>query len=617
MKLEDAGIVWAHPKKCRPLDTVQIEYVWNGLEGQDVHLEVLDARHHKYLQKTIPSQEGRAKTTVRAGGKAGVHHIRVWTFCEDGAVYQRHGGFRMESDTEIRTDSDELNDLVEQVAEGSRQGVDVTLVDGKPVTHYKHGDNTRQNIAYPVHSFGSLRYFVRDMKTVFEALYAYQYPDGSLPDHIYSDDYPCPITTRRLRSCMADMEFAAATTLYRAWQAHGDDDWVAGLMPKIEAGMDHVMTDPHTFDLEHGVVKRPHTLDYWDIQFSPHGPGGDMINENTVFVINQGDTSGIFETCHALGELHAAIGNEERANHWRMMQTHFGKLGNELFWDGVKYRHHIHLDPFDHGDFDEDNQLAMSNAFAITRGFTSHERAVSIIDEYMRRLEDTGDRYPWWSLQPGYPDKLGYFREAAPWKRGQGCYANGGLFPWVGGELCRGAFQHGKEALAWDLLRDYHDLVKRHDGAVFTWYHLDGTAAIGSPHNQTNYDSWGYSAWAQTLIEELAGIQSKGKCFEKVLCSPRWPVTGSREVTATAHFPASETYFSYTYELGEDQIRLCFTGTGKEVAFRLLLPKGRACKEVTLDGKKIPYAGDTVEQSSYVVVEAQIEGARELVCSYH
>ena len=55
------------------------------------------------------------------------------------------------------------------------------------------------------------------------------------------------------------------------------------------------------------------------------------------------------------------------------MQEHFGKVGNELFWDGVKYLHHIHLDPFDHRDFDEDDQLVMSNSWAITRKFTNHK----------------------------------------------------------------------------------------------------------------------------------------------------------------------------------------------------------------------------------------------------
>ena len=616
MRLEEAGVVWTDPKKCSPLDAVRIEYAWNDLTGQDVHVEVMDANHRKYLEKTIRSENGRAETTIKAGGKPGVHHIRVWTSCKDEGVYQRHGSFRLECETAVSTDTGEVDDLFEQVEEGLRQGVDVTLIDGLPVTHYKHADNTRQNIAYPVYGFASLRYFIRDMKTAFEALFAYQYPDGSLPDHLYGDDYPCPLTTRRLRSCMADMETGATTTIYWAWQAHGDDEWIARLLPKIESGLDHVMTDPMTFDLEHGVIKRPHTLDEWDIQFSGDGKQGCFSDENCVFVIMQGDTSAMYEACSSVAHLYAAVHNEDRANHWRMMQEHFGKLGNELFWDGEKYRHHIHLDTFDHGDFDEDNQLTMSNTFAINRGqFASHEQTVAIINEYMRRLKETGDRFPWWSLQPGYPDELKYFEGQSKWKRGQGSYANGGLFPWVGGELCRAAFRHGMEDLAFSMLCDYHYVIKRDNGAIPTWYDLDGNARNSSPHNQTNYDNWGLFPWAQAIIEELAGIQSKGKCFEDVQCSPKWPVTNSRDVTATAHFPASDSYFSYTYRLSEDQIAISFTGTGKAVSFRILLPKGKQCGEVTIDGEKVTFAQEALEESSYVVVDTQIEGARDLVCS--
>lgn len=616
MRLEDAGVIWTYPKKCSPLDDVRIEFRWNDLKGQDVHFEISDARHRKYLEKTVVSEKEKAEITIKAGGQPGVHHVHVRVPCQDGREYHRHGGFRLEARTTIGTDTGEMDDLFEQLQEGLRQTIDVTNVNGMPVTYYKHADNTRQNLAYPAYAIAGLRYFIGDMKTMFEALFAFQYPDGSLPDHIYGDDYPCPLTGRRLRTCMADMETGAASTIYKGWQAHGDDQWIARFLPKVEEGLEYVTTAPMMFDGNHGVIKRPHTLDEWDIQFSPAGQGSDRASKESSFVIMQGDTSGMYDACHSLAHLYAALGNEDRANHWRMMREHCGRIGNKLFWDGVKYRHHIHLDPFDHGDFDEDQQLAMSNSWAITRGFADHEKAVSIINEYLRRLKETGDRFPWWSLQPGYPDKLKYFENQNQWTRGQGNYANGGLFPWVGGELCRGAFQHGLEDVAFGLLRDFHEVIKRDHGAVFTWYDLQGNAAISVPYNQTNYDTWGLFPWTQALIEELAGIQSKGKCFKEVLCSPKWPATKSREITATAHFPASDSYFSYSYQLSDDQIRLCFAGTGEKAFFRILSPKGRECKEVTIDGQNAPFTKETLETSSYIVMEAQIKGARELVCLF-
>jgi len=616
MNLHEAGVVWTNPVKCVPLDEIAVEYHWQGLHGQEVHLEVSDANHRPYLSKTFASGKGKATTTLRAGGAPGVHHIQLWTIAGDGREYRRHGCFRMDAQTSLRSDDEQANELFEYLRDGLLQTIDISVVDGKPITHYKTADNTRQNMAYPVYAIGALRYFIRDVKSMFEVLFSYQYPDGSLPDHVYSDDYPCPRTSRRLRSCMADMEIGAAVTMCSGWQAHGDESWMRSILPKLEMALEYVITDPKTFDLEHGVIKRPHTLDEWDIHFTPEGQQGCFINENTLYVIMQGDTACLYDASRSLAGVYESLSNASRANHWRRMQQHIGQIGNALFWDGVKYRHHIHLDPFDHGDFDEDNQLTLSSAWAITRGFADHQQSVSILKEYLRRWKETGDRFPWWSLQPGYPDELKYFEPKEPWRMTQGYYANGGLFPLVGGELCRGAFQHGMEATAVTLLRDLHYVFKRDRGALFTWYDLQGNPACNAPHNQTNHDAWGMAPWTQAVIEELAGIRSESKCFENVSCTPRWPAIQCPNAEATAHFPASDSYFSYRYRLCEHQLAITFTGTGNFVSFRILLPAGRSCKSVDLDGESITFHDQTVEKSQYIVFDSMVKGCREIICKF-
>jgi hypothetical protein len=616
MNLKEAGVVWTHPRTCVPLDEIKIEYHWQGLNGQEVFLEVADADHQTYHTSTFRASSGKAQSTFCAAGKPGVHHVQLWTHLKDGREYRRHGCFRMTADSSLRTDSDEINSLFDYLREGLLQTIDVSTVNGKQITYYKAADNTRQNLAYPAYAVGGVRYFIRDMKTMFEALFEFQYPDGSLPDHVYSDDYPCPRTSRRLRSCMADLEIGTAATICKAWEAHGDDQWLSAMLPKIEASLEHVISSPATFDTEHGVIKRPHTLDEWDIHFTPAGEQGCLINDQTCYVLMQGDTACMFDASRSLSAAYHKLQNDRRASHWRRMQDHFRAIGNDLFWDGTKYRHHVHLDPFDHGDFDESGQLTMSNAWAITRGFADHEKSISIINEYLRRWKETGDRFPWWSLQPGYPDHLNYFPATEPWRKTDGYYANGGLFPLVGGELCRAAFQHGREELAVRLLHDLLSVFHRDQGALFTWYDRKGEVGINAPHNQTNYDPWGLSPWTQSLIEELAGIQSIGPCFEHARCCPRWPAAGCHEISATAHFPASDTYFSYRYELAEHQLRIVFGGTGKDVEFRILLPAGKTCQEATLNGQKIPVQIERIEQSNYLVVQSPLKGSGEIVCRF-
>lgn len=617
MQLKEAGVVWTYPNKCAPLDEVKIVYEWTGLTGQKLNVQLTDAEHRVYLETTVEAGNGKAEFVVKPGGKPGVHRIRISAPVPGKPPYVRHGGFRVCARTAIASDTGEMDELLELLEEGLRQAIDITNVNGKPRTYYEHADNTRQNLAFPAYGIGALRYFMDDVKSMFEAIYDNQWPDGRLPDHIYGDNYPCPYTGRRLRTCMADLETGMASTLCQGWHAHGDDQWLRELLPKVEAGLDYVTSDPLMFDQEHAFIKRPHGLDEWDISFTESGGeqacGHDQSNEDSSFVLMQGDTSGLYFACALLAQAYATLGDRDRSERYRTLKRHYCERGNRLFWDGVKYRHHIHLDPFDHRDFDEDDQLAMSNSWAITRGFADHDKAVSIINEYVRRWKETGDRFPWWSLQPGYPDSLGYLRRGGAWSKGQGEYANGGLFPWVGAELCRGAFQHGMEKLAFKLLRDAHHVLKRDNGAMFTWYHLDGSVAINAPHNQTNYDNWGMAHWAQALIEGLVGITSEGKLLEHVHCAPRWPATDVKKVAATAHFPASDTYFSYHCSLSRDRISLHFTGTGEDVAFRIMLPGWKECSRVTVDGKSVRFRTSVLEGSSYVVLNAEIRGARELV----
>lgn len=615
MRLPEAGVVWTYPNTCTPLEDVKVVFEWQGLKGQEITVTLTDAAHQPYLEQTVKAGKGQAELVVKPAGTPGVHLITITTPRPGETPYIRYGSFRLVAETGVQTDTGEMDDLLALLADGLLQTVDVTPVNGKRRVYYKAADNTRQNLAYPAFGVEGLRYYLDDLQSMFEAIYDNQYPDGRLPDHVYGDNYPCARSPRKLRTCMADLEIGVAWTLCKGWQAHGDDEWLRQMLPRIEAGIEFVLTSPLMYDQTHGLIKRPHTLDEWDIAFDEEGEHWDAESAEK-WVVMQGDTAQLFVACALLAEGFASLGDEPRSAHYRMLAAHYRAVGNELFWDGTKYQHHIHLDPFDHGDFDERDQLTMSNAAAITRGFADHRQAVSIIDEHVRRWEETGDAFPWWSLQPGYPDRLGYFkRNSGAWTRGEGEYCNGGLFPWVGGELCRAALQHGREALAYRLLQDVHSVLKRDHGALFTWYNLDGSAAINAPHNQTNYDPWGFGPWVTAVVEEMAGIKPGAKLLEEVICAPRWSAAGVKQASATAHFPSSDRYFSYRYTESKDRLRLHFGGTGKRVALRILLPGWDKCSAVTLDGQKAKFKLERVEKSVYVTLDAEIKGARELVVS--
>ena len=614
MKLSEAGVIWTSPRVCRPLDDVDITFSWNGLrKGQKVRLVVIDGNHVAYHEGVVTANKGELTGTVRAGRFPGVHYVQAHTRGPDGGEYHRYGTFRVETRTGVSSDNPIIDETAAMLEEGTRQAVDTAQIDGRRVPYYKHADNTWDHVAFPAYSAAGQRYFVADMKTMFELQYDKQQPDGMLPDHIYGPTYPgYEGGLRTLRTLMADLEFGSVSCLYRGWQANGDNAWLETMLPNMEKSLRCALSSPLLFDKKSGLVKRAHSCDEWDVAINDDIEDGGEMGGQSLLVLMQGDASGVYEACGRMAELYEVVGRSRKADYWRKRQAFFYRQGNKVFWDGIKYRHHVHLTPFDHGTFDEDDQLAMSNSWAMTRGFANHRKSVSIINEYLRRKDKTPSRLCWWSLQPGYPDELGYFRVTGAWSMAQGEYCNGGLFPWVGAEVCRAAFMHGMEQTGYEMLRELHDVMKRDNGGLFTWYDLDGNPGINAPHNQTNYDMWGLSHWTQALLEEAAGIQSEGKVFETVLCSPKWPSCEVRRAEATAHFPASDTYFTYRYSLTPTRVRIDFTGTGRTVKFRVLLPSNKQCTEALLDGKKRVVRERTVESSVFACLNAKIAGTHEL-----
>jgi hypothetical protein len=237
----------------------------------------------------------------------------------------------------------------------------------------------------------------------------------------------------------------------------------------------------------------------------------------------------------------------------------------------------------------------MGNTWAVTRGLSDRAQAMSVVDEYRRRQKETGDAFPWWSLQPGYPDHLGYWKEAF---RLQGGYANGGLMPWVGGELCRAALQNGRETYGVELLRQYSAHLRRTGGAQ-VWYFPDGTPGFRTT-NEVNYAGWGMAQWVQSLVEGLGGIRDQSAVLQDVEVSPRWAATPLHHARVTYRYAASAGYFTYDWTRTETALQLQYSGSGQAAEFRLLLPEKSAPKTLTLDGKPADFTLEEVGPSHYL-----------------
>jgi hypothetical protein len=366
-----------------------------------------------------------------------------------------------------------------------------------------------------------------------------------------------------------------------------------------------VRSDPKHWDAAHQLVKRQHSCDTWDFDIDGATDHGDRRH-----VVATCDQSGYTLAFNAMSRMYAALGESGPAAEWAAYAAAYRQRAADLLWDGVKFQHHAHLDEIDHADFDEHEQLAMGNTWAVTRGLASPAQARAVVDEYRRRQAATGDAYPWWSLQPGYPDRLGYFKEE---HRRQGGYANGGLMPWVGGELCLGAFLYGREAYAMQLLRQYADHLRRTGGAQ-VWYWPDGTPGFRTT-NEVRYAGWGMAQWCAALFEGLAGVRDAASALRRVQVSPRWAAAGVQRARVCSAYAATGANLSYIYEAdpAAQQIRLEFTGTGEQADFHLLLPAGWQPAGLRLNGLEQPFTPSAEDQSRYLDFSAPIAGVSSVI----
>jgi hypothetical protein len=450
-----------------------------------------------------------------------------------------------------------------------------------------------------IYGWPAYRYWERDLTCGVDRFLEMQAENGMVMDGIERNGHTWRVGLE------SDVEYIMALAVWQTWQATGDDAWLRAALPRLERALAYARSDPKHWDAGHALVKRQHSCDTWDFDIDGATDHGDRRH-----VIATCDQSGYTLAFVAMSRMYAALGEEALANAWADYAAGYRERASALLWDGTKFLHHVHLDPIDHGDFDESQQLAMGNTWAMTRGLASPAQARVIVDTYRRRHALTGDAYPWWSLQPGYPDYLGYFRREYC---KQGGYANGGLMPWVGGELCLGAFQCGREAYGVTLLRQYADHLRRTGGAQ-VWYWPDGEPGFRTT-NEVNYAGWGMAQWIAALFEGLSGVRDQAATLRTVHVSPRWPAAGVKQARVSVAYGASDACFSYALATDDavQRIAIEFTGSGERAEFHLLLPEGWQAVSVQVNGAVSPFQAVVEDRSHYVDFSVAMFGISEAV----
>jgi hypothetical protein len=449
----------------KPLETLTITTDGPGT------VRVFDAEHRLYHQ----TQERQFDLTV--SGALGSHTVCV---CDESGEQRARETFRVDCQTELQEESGVYSRLMHMLKttfirkfEGNRN----TPTDEDRV--YRLQSVTSRDTVH-VHK-GSL-YFIGGAKDVIDLFEKYQPEDGMVWDFGISvtPGFPYHFEWRwgeqfSLRTAggkllfarqpvMNDLEHMYIRGIWQSWRATGDDDWMKSKLDSALAAMNFSRTSEYFWSEEYQLLKRPLCVDLWDFQstYDADLVGGDEMDAKpgvSVYGVFHGDNTGMADACGKLAQMLRFAGREDDAKDAQGFADHIYKRLEEVAWNGEFYTHHVSEDPSFKRDMgvDESKQVSLSNSYALSRGI-GHDKCVAIIKTYQRIREEMPESSPaeWFGIYP--PFEKG-FHIPAWW------YCNGGVTIMTGGELAKGAFEHGFENYGSDILRRTVELFSPHGDA--------------------------------------------------------------------------------------------------------------------------------------------------------
>lgn len=514
--------------------------------------------------------------------------------------------------TYIRTGHPTFDNLIPQIRSFLDQNSLNVVIDGKAIRGYRSPDAKSLWIRDFSDILRGVKYFEKDLKSMIEHFAETQATNGRIFDYFttFPEKLPCEREnwTKYVRVPVeADVEYRFVKAAYLAWQATGDDPWIQNLLPHLERALHYVLSHPWRWDEDMGLVKRAYTIDTWDFAYTAgkHEWLQFQVTDDTHWGIMHGDNSGYYEAFVLLARLYEYFQKDDIARIWKARAEELRTNMNRICWNGRFYWHFVKLTPVDIPGVDESTQLSLSNPMDINRGVASHLMAVAILQEYLRRKEETESFAEWFSIDPPFPD--GVFGDE---KLKGGTYVNGGIMPLVGGELARAAFEHGFEDYGVDILLRYAQKISG-SNATYLWYFPDGrpcTAEESTSPEASSEDAWGASAMLYALIEGLAGIEDDQKLFHKCRISPRWYAAGQNEAEVHVCYESSGADIRYSIDYKKDRILLDVRTEGADCQFHVLLPGKLQTNAVLVNGQSAAFVNQKIRSTNYVDLEHRIEG---------
>ncbi len=518
----------------------------------------------------------------------------------DGAPNGTYNNYEVVLPSVMTTTDFRLGEFMHSLQNAIRDDRRIVFVDGRVL---KCSNNW---IRDHVHQMKAFKHWEYDLRSFLQFIIDIQRDDGQYYELIkqlddlhwqyvnddcyikYPDDHVAAI---RLE-LEADIEYLVVEGAMQYYRATGDLAWVASVLPKLEKGIDYITSDPKRWDEAHGLVKRPFTIDTWDFKSVPNSGSDRKIHPDEKMSVMHGDNSGVYDAMNTLAFFREKLGEHQKAEQWRARAEQLKKAMFQYLWNGKFFIHQLHLN---HAGIDdqEAQRLSLSNGYDINRGVTDTDQSRSIIAEYMQRKKTTKAFAEWFSIDPPYPQFNNY-------KAGE--YVNGAVSPFTAGEIAKAAFRNGYESYGWDIISRFMDILER-DKEIYFLYYPDTMLPQGRGPS-----AWGAAALLSAVDEALAGVEDLDCLYKTVRFSPRFAVTPYKELRYVTGYEVSSSFVDVRYICKDEGMRYDLHSPAGHLQCHILLPEGRTCRELTVNGRAQAFSLSTVGTSQYVDFETAAQG---------
>ena len=401
-----------------------------------------------------------------------------------------------------------------------------------------------------------------------------------------------------------DIEYILVEGVMQYYKATGDLEFVKKYLPALEKGIDYVTSDEKRFSKEYGLCIRAYTIDTWDFTYDPISQEDRRIHDNEKMCIMHGDNSGVYQAMLQLAFFNEKLGNVERATVWKERAEVLKKNMIRHLWNGKFFRHQLCINGEELDDL-ENSRLSLSNTYDMNRGVTDFAQSRSIIEEYMARRETTQYFAEWFSIDPPYE----MFKT---FEAGQ--YVNGAISPFAAGELAKAAFNNGYEEYGYDILERFIDLTKR-DNGVFFLYNAKKPKDGESLNEVEEASAAGPSAWGAAALlsafdEGLVGIVDKDCLYREINFSPRLVLCDYGEMRYITGYEISHKFVDVRFVATEMGIRYDVYSEAEKINAHILLPKGKRCSKLIVNGEEMEI--NHVEVANSVYVDTSVKGAKKV-----